>query len=239
MAQGHRLQSAGLETTFSSSSAELSVTEGGLPPPMSPSPGSADYLFHHAGPRNQEVEDVLESIVRGNTMGQLHEPLEPGLALLGEQSEVTPTITVSNHTPDSNDNNVRQQVPRPPSNTRIVEPAKTSLDRHHARSGHTSLLVPGSLFWADGAIFPPPAAGPGWPCKEIAMYSARQHSCRRLRPTGTDAGQPEFCTGFAYAIARTLEAMVEDEGPKSLEVEDDRKCNAIFLRGLRRHARIW
>src|SRR5205823_1484518 len=92
----------------------------------------------------QPVENALERIVRRHAIGQFQKALEPRLPFSCEERDVSPAITISDHAANCHNKDVHQQMPRPPLDTRIPQLAKMSLDRPHAASGHTSLLVPGS-----------------------------------------------------------------------------------------------
>src|SRR5262249_23767385 len=95
------------------------------------------------GARIQLIEDTPEGVRRGDAMRQLQEPPEPRCALLGKQDNVTPAIAIGYDPADSEHQDVHQQMIRASFDTRIHHLAKGFLDRAHAGSGHTTLLVPG------------------------------------------------------------------------------------------------
>jgi len=96
------------------------------------------------GPRLQGREDPLEGVVAGHAVRQPQEAAEPGLALLGKQSDVGPVVAVGNDAADGQDDDVKEQVARAANDPGVLQGAEVFAERSDASSsGHAILREAG------------------------------------------------------------------------------------------------
>lgn len=83
------------------------------------------------------IEDALECVMRGNSVRQAQEPFQPIESVAAERLDLLPIVGTTNHSTDSDHNDVQELVSFPPIQARVFELTEILLNSEHGL-GHAS-----------------------------------------------------------------------------------------------------